>query len=169
MNGFMECCALLIIRLLRRDISVWDANETILEIKRGRKDVWHKKSKRRKCLISLVRGDDARYRMPRTAKRIEPNIEIESKGSSSRKYVVRPVNKGARSLYKPHFPARRVVHSQRGSGSGRRWSWSCADRDLSPGNLLFCEKADRNDKRDDMVYWTTCAGERGIEEKAMEK
>lgn len=26
-------------------------------------------------------------------------------------------------------------------------------RDLSPGNLSFCEKADRNE-RDDMVYWT---------------
>lgn len=49
------------------------------------------------------------------------------------------------------------------------WSWSRADRDLSPGNLSFCEEADRNDERDDMVYWTACVGERGIEENAVEE
>jgi len=26
-------------------------------------------------------------------------------------------------------------------------------RDLSPGNLSFREKTDRNDERDDVVYW----------------
>jgi len=34
MNGFTECRALLIIRLLRRDVSVRDANETTREIRK---------------------------------------------------------------------------------------------------------------------------------------